>query len=168
MTTPKPPKSSKPLSKGGRVVIWTMIVLIVTLGVLGGIGVIANGVDRSDALADGPVGTLTPTDRECGDLNCWWVGEFVSADGAITRSGVILLDAEKVRIGDPMPSRIDNVHLHDDAKRPTAYTDDYSPVPGIVIGGVLLAFSLVTAVLLTRMVRRRTQRTAHTDQAAEA
>jgi len=156
MATPKPPKPSKPLSKGGRVVIWTLIVLIVTLGVFGGIAVIADGVDGGNALADGPVGTLTPTDRECGDESCWWIGEFVSADGAITRSGVVLRDAEKVRRGDPMPSGIDNVRLHDDAERPTAYTDDYNPVPGIVGGGFLLAFCLVTAVLLTRMVRRHT------------
>ncbi|MBB4909955.1 hypothetical protein [Actinophytocola algeriensis] len=154
MTTPKPPKPSKPLSKGGRVVIWTLIMFIVTLGVFGGIAVIADGVDGGDALADGPVGTLTPTDRECGDVSCWWIGEFVSEDGAITRSGVVLRDAETVRRGDPMPSGIDNVRLHDDPERPTAYTDDYNPVPGIVIGGFLLVFCLVTAVLLARMVRR--------------
>lgn len=154
MTTPKPPKPSKPLSKGGRVVIWILIVLIAMLGVLGGVAVITDGVNGGNALADGPVGTLTPTDRECGDESCWWIGEFVSEDGAITRSGVVLRDAEKVRRGDPMPSRIDNVRLHDDAERPTAYTDDYNPVPGIVGGGFLLVFCLVTAVLLTRMVRR--------------
>jgi hypothetical protein len=151
MTAPKPPK---PLSKGGRVVIWFLIVFIGLIGLGGGTALITEGVNGGSALADGPVGTLTPTDRECGKDGCTLIGEFTSEDGTITRTGVELRDAEKIRRNDPTPSRVDNVRLHDDADRPTAYTIDYNPVPKIAVGIVLLVFCLVTVVLLVRMVRR--------------
>jgi hypothetical protein len=161
MTAPKPPK---PLTKGGRVVIWVLIVFIALLGVLGGIALITEGVDGGGAQADGPIGTLTPTDRECGKDGCTLIGEFVSEDGAITRTGVELRDAERIRRNDPTPSRIDDVRLHDDADRPTAYTVDYNPVPKIAGGAFLLVFCLVLTVLLVRMVRRH-KRTAHASSA---
>ena len=78
-------------------------------------------------------------------------GEFVD-DGAITRTGVELRGGEKILRDDPTPSRIDDVRLHDDADRPTAYTNDYNPVPKIAGGALLLVFCLV--VVLVRMVRR--------------
>lgn len=155
MTAPKPPK---PLTKGGRVSIWFMIVFIAMVGMGGGIALITEGLDGRGALADGPVGSLTPTDRDCGRSSCSWIGEFVSEDGTVTRSDVRLRDAVRIRLGDPMPSRIDNVRLHDDAGRPTAYTVDYNAGTRTASGVFLLAFCLVTAVLLVRMVRRHKRR----------
>ncbi|SQE00429.1 MULTISPECIES: hypothetical protein [unclassified Parafrankia] len=148
----------KPLTKGGKVAIWFMIVFIALVGVGGGTALIVEGLDGRDALADGPVGTLTPTGRQCGKDDCSWIGEFVSEDGTITRTGVRLRDAERIRRSDPMPTSIDNVRLHNDAGRPTAYTIDYNPGPKIVGGVFLLVFCLVVAVLLVRMVRRHTRR----------
>ncbi|HEY9409126.1 MAG TPA: hypothetical protein VIP77_06060 [Jiangellaceae bacterium] len=151
MTAPKPPK---PLTKGGKVSIWFMIVFIAMVGAGGGIALITEGLDGRDALADGPVGTLTPTDRDCGRSSCSWIGEFVSEDGTITRSDVQLRDAVRIRRGNPMPTRIDNVHLHDGAGRPTAYTIDYNAGTRTASGVFLLAFCLVIDAFLVRMVTR--------------
>ena len=54
-----------------------------------------------------------------------------------------------------MPTKIDNVRLHeDDTGRPTTYTPDYNPAPKIASGALVLAFCLVVATLLARMVIR--------------
>jgi hypothetical protein len=158
MTAPKPPK---PLSKGGRVFIWFMIVFVAMVGLGGGIALVTEGLAGRDAMADGPVGTLTPTDRKCAKKNCSWIGDFVSEDDAITRTDVELRGAERVRRTDPMPARIDNVRLHDDDDRPTAYPIGYNPVPKIASGVFVLVFCLVTAVLLVRMVRRHKRSADH-------
>ncbi|MFC4852793.1 hypothetical protein [Actinophytocola glycyrrhizae] len=155
MTAPKP---AKPLSKGGRVFIWFMIVFVALIGLGGGVALIADGVAGRDALADGPVGTLIPTDRRCSEESCSWIGEFVSEDGAITRTGVELRDAGQVGRTGPMPASIDNVRLHDHPDRPAAYAIDYDPVPKIAGGAFLLVFCLATAALLVRMVRRYQRR----------
>jgi hypothetical protein len=156
MTAPMPPKPSKPLSKGGKVVIWFLIVFVALLGLGGGIALIADGLAGREALANGPVGTLTPTDRECDKDGCTVIGEFVSEDGELTRADVELRNNE-MRRGDPLPAKIDNVRLHDDDDRPVAYTTDYNPVPQIVGGVALPVFCLVVTVLLVRMVRRHRQ-----------
>lgn len=163
MTASKPPK---PLTKGGKVVIWFMIVFIAMVGTGGGITLITEGLNGRDALANGPVGALTPTNRDCGRDSCSWIGEFVSEDGTTVRSGVQLRDAVRIRIGDPMPTTIDDVRLHDDAGRPTAYTVDYNPGTRMASGVFLLAFCLVTDVLLVRVVRRA-QRPPDPEQPAE-
>jgi hypothetical protein len=168
MTAPKPPKPSKPLTKGGRVFIWLMIVFVAMIGLGGGIALITEGLAGRDALADGPVGTLTPTDRRCSKESCSWIGEFVSEDGAITRTDVELRDADRVRRTDPMPARIDNVRLHDDADRPTVYPIDYNPVPKIAAGVFVLVFCLVAVVLLVRMVRRHKRPAGSTEPTGSA
>ncbi len=161
MTAPKPtnqPKPSKPLSKGGEVFVWFMIVFVGLVGLGGGAALITSGLAGSDALADGPVGTFTPTDRQCAEESCSWIGEFVSDDGTITRTGVELRDAGRVRRTDPMPAGVEDVRLHDDDDRPAAYSIDYNPVPSIAGGLVVLVFTLVTVVLLVRMIRRHKRR----------
>ncbi len=163
MTAPKPhepqrpSRPSRPLTKRGNVLIWSMIVFVAMVGLGGGGALIAEGLNGRDAQAGGPVGALTPTDRDCGRDSCAWIGEFVSDDGTITRTGVLLSDAERIRHGDPMPARIDNVRLHDDAGRPTAYTVDYNPGPRMAAGVFLLISGLVMAVLMIRSVRRHKQ-----------
>ncbi|WP_157988017.1 hypothetical protein [Jiangella endophytica] len=163
MTAPKPPR---PLTRRGRVLIWFMIVFVAMVGVGGGGALIAEGLNGRDAQADGPVGSLTPTDRDCGRDSCAWIGEFVSEDGTITRTGVLLSDAERTRHGDPMPARIDNVRLHDDAGRPTAYTVDYNPGPRMAAGVFVLMFGLVMAALMVRSVRRYKRPAAPPEPAA--
>lgn len=155
---PKPQKPEKPLSKGGKVFFWIMIVFFGLAGVLGGVALITQGLDGRDAVADGPAGTLTPTDRECGKDYCRWIGEFVSDDGTVTRTGVELYGAEDFDRTDPMPTRIDNVRLHDDEEKPTAYPTDYNPVPKIVGGVFLILFTLVAEFFLIRMMRRYKRR----------
>nr|WP_184823496.1 hypothetical protein [Jiangella mangrovi]MBB5788676.1 hypothetical protein [Jiangella mangrovi] len=149
MATPKPP-----LTRGGVVVVWFLIVFVALIGIGGGIALIAEGLNGRDAVADGPAGTLTPADRQCGRDSCSWIGDFTSDDGTITRSDVELRDAERVRPGDPMPGWIDDVRLRDDADRPVAYTADYDWGVRTAGGVFLLVFCLVTAALLVRMVRR--------------
>lgn len=151
MTTPKP---QKPLTKRGRVLIWIMIVFVFIVGTAGGAAVISEGLHGRDAMADGPAGTLTPTTRECGRDSCSWIGEFVSEDATITRSGVLLRGAERVGHGDPMPARIDDVRLHDDPGQPAAYTADYNSGRRIAAGVFLIAVGLVIGSLLVRNVRR--------------
>ena len=128
---------------------------VVLIGAGGGTALMVEGLNGRDAVADGPVGTLTPTDRECGKDSCTWVGEFVSDDGAITRAGVELRGADRVGRGDPMPAEVENVRLHDDDRNPAAYPDDYNPVPKVVGGVALLVFCLVVAVVLVMTTRRR-------------
>jgi hypothetical protein len=151
--------TSKPLTTGGKVGFWLLIVFVVVIGVGGGTALIVEGLNGRDAVAEGPVGTFTPTDRECGKDSCTWVGEFVSDDGAITRDGVELR-GERVGRGDPMPADVGNVRLHDDDRDPVAYTDGYNPVPKVVGGAVLMVFCLVVAVVLVVATRRRVRATA--------
>lgn len=60
-----------------------------------------------------------------------------------------------------MPARIDDVRLHDDADRPTAYTSDYDSWTRTAGGVALLAGCLVTAALLVRMLRRYRHEPGH-------
>ncbi|WP_053205237.1 hypothetical protein [Jiangella muralis] len=53
-----------------------------------------------------------------------------------------------------MPARIDDVRLHDDADRPTAYTSDYDWGVRTAGGVLLLAGCLIVAALLVRLLRR--------------
>ncbi|SEE32306.1 hypothetical protein [Jiangella alba] len=147
------PRSPRPLTKRGRVVVWVLTVLIASFGLGGGIALITEGLDGRDALAGGPAGTLTPTDRQCGRDSCSWIGDFTSDDGTITRTDVELRDAERVGLADPMPARIDDVRLHD-ADRPAAYTADYDSRTRVAAGAALLVACLVGAALLVRMLRR--------------
>ncbi len=65
-----------------------MIVVLVFLGLGGGGGLIKEGLDSRSALANGPSGTFTPTDRSCNKTGCAWIGDFVSREGTITRTGI--------------------------------------------------------------------------------
>jgi hypothetical protein len=129
-------------------------VFIAVLGIGVGGSLISTGLEGRAAVAGGPVGVFTPTDRQCGKNGCSWTGEYVSEDGAIVRTGVPLRDAVRVRQGDPTPSRIDDVRLGDDPKRPAAYTADFDWVSWLVGGVVFPVGCLVGAFFLARMVRR--------------
>lgn len=65
-----------------------------------------------------------------------------------------LSDAVRAAHNDPMPTRIDDVHLGGDAERPAACTAGFDWVWSIVSGAFLLVVCLVTAGVLIRMVRR--------------
>jgi len=87
-------EATKPLTRGGRVFFWFMIVFIVLIGLGGGGSLIKDGLDGRAALADGASGTFAPTDRDCGKDGCTWISDFVSHEGTITRTlsgGIILL-----------------------------------------------------------------------------
>jgi hypothetical protein len=151
MVAPKPQRS---LTRAGKVFCWFMIVFVALLGVLGGVALIKDGVDSRAALADGPSGTFAPTDRTCHKEGCTWIGDFVSDDGTITRTGIELLDNVRVRHGHPMPAEIDDVRLHDDTSRSVAYTNDRD-WRGSLFGGIALpVFCLTMTVFLIRMMRR--------------
>ena len=147
-------KASKPLTTRGKVLVWCLISFVVLIGAGGGGSLIATGLDGRAAVSGGPVGAFTPTSRQCAKDGCSWTGDYVSEDGAITRTGVPLRDAERVAHNDPMPSRIDDVRLADDADRPAAYTADFDWAWSIGAGVFLLVFCLVTAGVLIRVVRR--------------
>ena len=135
-----------------------MLVFVVMLGL--GLGSIAikSWVDSRAALKNGPVGTLIPNDRTCGRNDCTWIGEFTSTDGTVTRTGVRLIDNERVWRSDPMPARFDNVHLHDDPQRPLAYPDDYVYWWLLPVGiGVLVGCPAV-AFVLYRVMKRHERR----------
>ncbi|MBK1787500.1 hypothetical protein [Prauserella cavernicola] len=155
MTTAKP---QKPLTTRGKVFGWFLIVLMALVGLLGGGAVMAEGFAGRGALADGPVGSLTPTERGCGKSDCWWIGDFVSEDASITRTGVELHQSDDVRRTTPMPARIDNVRLHDDAERPAAYSTDYSSMPRIAGGTALLVGGVAGAAVLARVLLKRRPR----------
>ncbi len=140
--------------------VWIMIVFIVLIGLGGGAAGIKDALDGRAALADGSPGTFTPTDRDCGKNGCTWIGDFVSHDGTITRTGVVLRDEVRVSHSDPMPAEIADVRLHDDAGRPVAYTTDHNWGLSLSIGIVLPVLCLTMAVFLIRMVRRH-QRQPH-------
>lgn len=135
-------------------VVWLLIVFVVVVGVGAGAGLVTSGLEGRAAVTGGPVGVFTPTERQCGKNGCSWVGEYVSEDGAIVRTGVPLRDAVRIRPVDPMPSRIDGVRLADDEDRPEAYTVDFDWVWSSVAGLVLLASCLVAAFLMARTLRR--------------
>jgi hypothetical protein len=137
------------------VVCWFLIVFIVLIGLGAGVSLITAGLEGRAAVAGGPVGVFTPTDRQCGKDGCTWIGEYVSEDGAIVRTEVLLRDAERVRAVDPMPNRIDDVRLADDPeRRPVAYTADFNWVFSLVSGVLFPVGCLVGAFFLARMVRR--------------
>ncbi|MBB4911159.1 hypothetical protein [Actinophytocola algeriensis] len=104
-----------------------MIVFVALIGLGGGGGLIKGGLDGRSALADGPSGTFTPTDRDCTKDGCTWIGDFVSHEGTITRTGIELRDEVRVSRTDPMPAEIADVRLHDDAGGP-------SPTPRTATG----------------------------------
>jgi hypothetical protein len=141
------------------VFIWFMIVFIVLIGLGGGGSLIKDGLDGRSALADGPSGTFAPTDRDCGKDGCTWIGDFVSHEGTITRTGIELRDEVRVSRTDPMPAEIADVRLHDDARRPVAYTTDRNWGWTLSSGIVLLVLCLTMPVFLIRMVRRHQRQT---------
>ncbi|WP_447004698.1 hypothetical protein ACRAKI_34805 [Saccharothrix isguenensis] len=153
-------KALPPLTRRGRVVCWFLIVFIVLVGLGVGGSLIGTGLEGRAAVAEGPVGVLTPTDRQCGKNGCSWIGDFESEDGAVVRAGVPLNDAVTVRKGDPTPSRIADVRLADDPERPAAYTADFNWVSSVVGGAFFLAGCLVGGFVLARMVRRYRPRRA--------
>ena len=123
-TTPVPPK---PMGCVSRVFVWTMIVLIPLFTVTIGLYFVTDGLSGRDTLANGPVGTFTPTEKSCGGRGgCHLEGTFTSDDGTITRHDVDLRDAMRVGSGDPLPPPVADVRLDTDARRPTAFTADYS------------------------------------------
>lgn len=145
---------SKPMTTRGRIFVWLVIVFILlTCGGVGP-GLIAEGVGGRRALAEGPVGTLTPTDQECGKSSCAWVGTFTAADGTVTKKDVELEGGERARKGDPLPAAIPGVRLDDEADRPLAYTADYGWYGPVIKGSVLALVGLGVAGALVLMVRR--------------
>ncbi|MGC9536928.1 hypothetical protein [Streptomyces sp. UG1] len=146
--------SRKPLSTGKKILVWTLALFSLAVVCLGGLSLIADGLGGRRALSEGPVGTFTPTDRECED-SCTWVGTFTSADGTVTAEDVKLNDAVTVHYGDPMPTSIDDVHLDDEATRPAAYTADYNWRAPVIKGVVLALVLPLLAVFFLMLVRRR-------------
>ncbi|WBQ04101.1 hypothetical protein [Kribbella sp. CA-293567] len=149
----------KPMTRGGAVFVWFMIVCIVLMGLLGGGAGIKAGLDGRSALANGPSGSFAPTDRTCGKSSCTWIGDFVSHDGTVTHTGIKLLDGVSVSRTDPMPARIADVRLHDDADGSIAYTEDHSWGWSLVGGALLLLLGLTMPVFLIRVLRRHQQQT---------
>jgi hypothetical protein len=141
------------------VFFWFMVVFIVLMGLLGGGAGIKGGLDGRSALANGPFGTFAPTDRDCGKNGCTWIGDFVSDDATITRTGIKLRDGVRVSHGDPMPAEIAGVSLHDDADGSVAYTKDHSWRSSLVGGALLLVLCLTMPVFLIRSVRRHQRQT---------
>ncbi|TCJ30972.1 hypothetical protein [Parafrankia sp. BMG5.11] len=155
MTSQKPQRTrQKQLTTRGRVFCWVMIVFVLLTTCAAGLTLIIEGIDGRRALAHGPVGTLTPTDRKCGDESCTWVGTFASADGTVTEEDVELKDAEKVRFSAPMPATIDDVRLDDEDTRPTAYTADYNWRGSVFKGSFVILFGLGISGGLVMMLKR--------------
>ncbi|GAB2506184.1 hypothetical protein [Nocardiopsis aegyptia] len=143
-TTPVPPR---PMGCVSRVFVWTMIVLIPLFTVAIGLYFVADGLSGRATLATGPVGTFTATEKSCGGRGgCHLEGTFTSDDGTISRQGVDLRDAAHVGSGDPLPSPIDGVRLDADARRPAAYTPDYSWGWAVVKGAGFAVLGPVMAV----------------------
>ncbi|WP_238176108.1 hypothetical protein [Kribbella albertanoniae] len=144
--------------------IWFMIVFLALVGLLVGGFAINAGLDGRSALANGPFGTFAPTDRGCGKYDCTWIGDFVSHDGTITRTGTKLLDGVDVSRTEPMPAEIADVGLRDDAGGSVAYTKDHSWGTSLVGGVLFLVLAgLTMPVLLIRMVRRHQRQTQPRD-----
>jgi hypothetical protein len=152
--TSQNPQRQKQLSTRGRVFCWVLIVFILLLTCGLGLGLIMEGVAGRRAVAHGPVGTLTPTDSKCTKDGCALTGTFASADGTVTKKDVELKEAERIGRGDPTPAAIDDVHLDDEATRPTAYTADYNWRGSVVKGSVLSLVGLGIAGALVRMLKR--------------
>jgi hypothetical protein len=144
----------------GRIFVWVMIVFILLTCTGVGLGLIAEGVGGRRALAEGPVGTLTPTDRECGKSYCAWVGTFAAADGTVTKKDVELKGGERARKSDPLPAAIPGVRLDDEANRPLAYTTGYEWYGPVIKGGVLALVGLGAAGALVVMLRRYRKKAA--------
>ncbi|WP_306368064.1 hypothetical protein [Nocardiopsis sp. CC223A] len=141
------PASPKPMGCVGRVFVWTMIPLIFLFTAVIGLFMVADGFAARDTLATGPVGTFTPVEKTCGSRGgCALEGTFTSDDGAVTRADVDLRDAIDVGAGDALPGPIDGVRLDTDARRPTAYTADYSWAGAMVKGA---GFAVMGVVLST-------------------
>lgn len=145
--------TGRPLRTRERIIIRMAIgfILLVSLG--GGLGLASEGIEGRTALRDGPVGTLTPTDRTCGKESCSWIGTFTSTDGTVTARDVDLRDDTEADRGDAMPAAIDDVRLAENAE--SAYTADYSWLPPVVKGAVVALVGLAIAVGLMVMLRRR-------------
>jgi hypothetical protein len=141
------------------VFFWFMLVCIVLFSLLVGGGVIKGGLDGRSALANGPFGTFAPTDRTCSKDGCTWIGDFMSHDGTITRTGIKLRDGERGSRTDPMPAEIADVALHDDAGESVAYTKDHSWGWSLVGGVLLLVLGLTMPVFLIRVFRRHQRQT---------
>ncbi|WP_405392451.1 hypothetical protein OG596_34370 [Streptomyces sp. NBC_01102] len=144
--------SQKPLSTGKKILVWTGILVVLGAVCMAGLILITDGLGGRRALSDGPVGTFTPTDRNCDKSSCTWVGTFTSTDGTVTARDVKLNDAATVRRSDPMPTSIEDVRLDDEATRPAAYTANYNWHAPIIKGTVvvlvpppLVVFSFVMA-----------------------
>ncbi|WP_327636407.1 hypothetical protein OHB24_41265 [Kribbella sp. NBC_00482] len=131
-----------------------MIVLLLLVTCLGSLGLITEGVSGRRALANGTVGTLTPTDSKCTKDGCALTGTFASADGTVTKNDVELKDAERIRRSDPTPATVDNVRLDEDATDPTAYTADYNWRGSVIKGGLLALVGLGISGALVMMLRR--------------
>jgi hypothetical protein len=154
------PKRQKPVTRGGLVFFWFLVVfMVVFLGLGGGGGLIKESLDGRSALADGPSGTFTPTDRFCKKNGCTWIGDFVSREGTITRTGIKLRDDVRVSRTDPMPVEIADVRLHDDAREPLAYTTDHNWGLRLAGGIFLLVMCLTMPVFLIRLLRRHQRQT---------
>ncbi len=154
------PKRQKPVTRAGVVFCWFMIVfLVVFLGFGGGGSLIKDGLDSRSALANGPSGTFTPTDSHCTKDGCTWIGDFVSHEGAIKRTGIKLRDEVRVSRTDPAPAEIADVRLHDDASDSVAYTTDHNWGWTLAKGIFLLVLCLTMSVFLIRMLRRHQRQT---------
>lgn len=110
----------------GQVFVWTMIPLLALFTIGIGLYFTSEALSGREALATGPVGTFTPTDRSCGRGGCVLKGTFTGDDGAVTRHDVTLRHASRIRSGDPVPASIGGVRLNAEADTPVAYTADYS------------------------------------------
>ncbi|MFC0627093.1 hypothetical protein [Kribbella deserti] len=143
--------TKRPLRTRERVFVLIGIVFILLFTLGGGLSLATEGLEGRSALRDGPVGTLTPTDRKCGDESCRWVGTFTRADGTVMGQDIVLNDSVRVRHTDPMPGAIEGVRLAENAK--TAYTADYGWRVPIVKCGVLALVGLAIATGLILMLR---------------
>ncbi|WP_432940439.1 hypothetical protein ACQPXM_31665 [Kribbella sp. CA-253562] len=152
-------RQPKPMTRGGLAFFWFMIVCIALMGLLGGIAGITAGLDGRSALVNGPSGSFAPTDRTCGKGGCTWIGDFVSHDGTITRTGIKLRDGVRVSRTDPMPVQIADVGLHDDAGESVAYTKDHSWRFSLVGGVLFLVLCPTMLVFLIRVLRRHQRQT---------
>lgn len=142
----------RPMTTRERVLVHIGIAFALFISLGGGLSLAAEGREGRTALRDGPVGTLTPTDRKCGKDQCGWIGTFTSADSTVTERDVRLEDAVRVRRGDAMPGAIAGVRLAENGQ--TAYTADYQWHGPVLKGIALAAVGLAIATGLVLMLRR--------------
>ncbi|MGW0828303.1 hypothetical protein [Streptomyces sp. NPDC002845] len=147
--------SQKPLSTGKKILFRTGILVVLSAVCMAGLSLVTDGLGGRRALSDGPVGTFTPTDRNCGKSSCTWVGTFTSTNGTVTARDVKLNDAATVRRSDPMPTSIEDVRLDDEATRPAAYTADYNWHAPVVKGAVLALVPPPLAVFFFMLGKRQ-------------